>query len=228
MIIGNGLLANALTPYFSAGDDVIIFASGVSNSSETRTQMFEREQRLLEHHLAHDRLLVYFSTCSVDDPELKNSAYVLHKIAMEAIVRTNRRHAIFRLPQVVGKTGNPNTLTNYLHQQVVSGRAFALWLHARRNLIDVDHVATIVHSLITSQTVTQGTCNIAAPTSTSISELVSVFEEVLGFKANCTPIHKGGAYTIDATLACSVARQAGVCFDASYIPRLIRKYYGKA
>jgi len=227
VIIGNGLLASALAPFFASDDDTIVFASGVSNSRETRHEEFERERRMLQQTLDQSRLLVYFSTCSICDPELKDSAYVRHKIAMELMVSSAKRYAIFRLPQVVGKTDNHHTLTNYLHQSIVSGNPFTVWLNARRNLIDADDVAAIVHCLIKSHRVSQGTLNVASPLSTSIAELVEAFEKIIGTQANCNSVPMGGAYTIEADMAHAVALEVGVVFDAHYVTRLIRKYYGK-
>ncbi|MEJ2498930.1 MAG: hypothetical protein P8Y46_06430 [Sulfurovaceae bacterium] len=46
MIIGNGMLAHEFSDY-KDDNDIIIFASGVSNSGETRESEFEREKELL-------------------------------------------------------------------------------------------------------------------------------------------------------------------------------------
>jgi hypothetical protein len=46
MIIGNGIIANAVRSYDR--EDIIFFASGVSNSLETRVSEFEREFSLLK------------------------------------------------------------------------------------------------------------------------------------------------------------------------------------
>ena len=45
MVIGNGLVASAFSKYKN-DDDVIIFASGVSNSSTNKKEEFEREINL--------------------------------------------------------------------------------------------------------------------------------------------------------------------------------------
>jgi len=115
MIIGTGLIAQAFIQHFEDDPNVIIFASGVSNSRENRSQAFLRERQMLIEALSFQKMLVYFSTCSVCDPELQTSPYVMHKKEMEVFVAHSAKdYAIFRLPQVVGETPNPNTLTNYL------------------------------------------------------------------------------------------------------------------
>lgn len=226
MIIGNGLIASAFNSHFRDDPNVIVFASGVSNSREVCIEAFLRERHMLLDALSHEKFILYFSTCSVNDPELLESPYVAHKKEMEALVCSYKDYAIFRLPQVVGKTQNPNTLTNYLYKQIMSESPFQVWRHARRNLIDIDDIALIVTHLMRSSIASGITTNIACPFSISIPKLVDIFELALGKKANYTFIEAGGTYSIDSSLATEVAEQVGVNFDDYYIVNLIRKYYG--
>ena len=228
MIIGNGLLARAFSPFYADDPEVLVFASGVSNSRETCAAEFEREKQLLQAACAKGKELIYFSTCSVHDPELLHTPYVVHKLAMEEMVAQLPHFAIFRLPQVVGHTPNPNTLTNFLHRQILTGQQFHIWRNARRNLIDVDDVAAIGHWLIQHHDADDIITNIACPFSIAIPDLVSVFEAELGCKANCDIVEAGGKYSIDTQLAFSVAPKAGVLFDDFYVKNLIRKYYAVA
>ena len=205
----------------------MVFASGVSNSRETRAEEFARERDMLAEALEQDKFTVYFSTCSVHDPELSASPYVLHKIALEHMVRQRASlSAIFRLPQVVGATPNPHTLTNYLFDHISTGKPFQVWLNARRNLIDVADVASIGDQLIRSHTSDNLTTNIACPFSTRVIDLVRIFEHVLDKRANCTTVDAGAGYQLDSTIALQAAAQAGIVFDDAYVRNLIEKYYG--
>lgn len=226
MITGHGLISTAFRPWYDSDPDVVVFASGVSNSRETRPEEFLRERRLLEDAVGAAPMLLYFSTCSINDVELLDTAYVRHKKEMEALVATARRFAIFRLPQVVGRTANPNTLTNFLHNRITTGAPFQVWRYAKRNLIDVADVASIVRFLMQDDWAQGRTIDVASPFYTSIPELVAVFEQVLGRKANCTEVDAGGSYAIDTTIAVEAAPHCGVKFDESYVRRLIEKYYG--
>jgi nucleoside-diphosphate-sugar epimerase len=227
MIIGNGLIAQSFIRYFGDDSNVIVFASGVSNSREFHSEVFLRERHMLVEALNTQQKLLYFSTCSIDDPELQNTPYVMHKKKMEALVCSVRGCYVFRLPQVVGRTPNPNTLTNYLCRQIMSGDSFQVWRHANRNLIDVDDVALIVSYLVRTSVGNGAAINIASQFSIAIPQLVSVFESVLGKKANYTIIDAGGSYSIDSSLATEAASQLGIHFDAAYVENLIRKYYGE-
>ena len=121
MIIGNGLIAQSFRPHFDKYEDtVILFASGVSNSKLTLESEYVREQLLLKDALKLNKLLVYFSTCSIFDPTLQDSKYIQHKLAMESLIEKNDKHLIVRLPNVVGKIGNPNTMYNFFINQIRS------------------------------------------------------------------------------------------------------------
>lgn len=226
MVVGRGLLASAFLDVFSDRPDTIIFASGVSNSQERDGAAFMREKELLGRISQDDKRIVYFSTCSIYDPELQNTPYVIHKREMEAIVRQARYFAIFRLPQVVGKTSNTNTLTNFIHKKIVAGEHFDVWRYAKRNIIDIADVATIAKYILSEEFLTRQTTNIANPSYSSIIELVEIFELVLGRKAVYTVLDAGGSYNIDTELSTRAADRAGVVFNECYLEHVIRKYYG--
>ena len=98
MIVGDGLIAQAMNKYYS-NDKIIIFASGVSNSCEIRRKEFEREKNLLSKYIGRKERLVYFSTCSIFDKSLSQSKYVLHKINMEKFITYHfENFIIFRFP----------------------------------------------------------------------------------------------------------------------------------
>lgn len=225
MIIGNGLIAKSLKTYFETDLDFIVFASGVSNSSETSECEFLRERSLLLEAIDQNKFLLYFSTCSIYDTELNNSLYVKHKKEMEVLVSKSRKYLIFRLPQVVGKTENPNTLTNYIYNHIIQGVKFRVWKKAYRNIIDVKDVATIVNYLVRSARVKNQIINVACPFSISISTLVSTFESALGVAAQYDLIDLGGSYQIDTSLVSKVAQELDIDFDVHYVNKLIRKYY---
>lgn len=75
MIVGNGLIASAFSSYFRDDPNVVVFASGVSNSRECRGEAFQRERQMLMDALRLEKFMLYFSTCSVNDPELLDTPY---------------------------------------------------------------------------------------------------------------------------------------------------------
>ena len=226
MIVGRGLVASAFRPYFEDDPEVTVFASGVSNSSETRAGEFLREEKLLRSSLETATRFIYFGSCSVLDPEMAETPYVHHKLRMEVVVCSAPRQAIFRLPQVVGTSPNPNLLTNFLYDKIRTGKHFNIWRNARRNLIDVDDIAAIVTHLVRTGEAEQGIYNIACPFSVSVIDIVETFERILGRKAKYSVIDAGGGYAIDVPEVRRVSGCLGISFDEGYLERTVRKYYG--
>jgi len=148
MVIGKGLLAKAFKQYEN-DDEVIIFASGVSNSKEISESEFEREENLLKSISNKDALLVYFGTCSVYDPTVQMSRYVRHKMHMERLVSLYfHKSIVFRLPIIVGHTNNPNTFFNFIKEQIEKGNSIPVHFSASRHLVDIDDLALLLPGII--------------------------------------------------------------------------------
>lgn len=225
MIIGNGLIARAFKSYFDKDLNFVVFAAGVSNSSETNPIEFMRERSLLLDAIAKNKFLLYFSTCSVYDAELQSSPYVQHKKNMEVLVSESNKYMIFRLPQLIGKTENQNTLSNYIYNHIINGLKFNVWKRARRNIIDVEDAASIVNYLMRHTDLHNSVINVACSFSISILLLVSTFEKVTGISAKYDLIDSGIAYPIDIALVSEVLPELGIIFDDNYIEKIIKKYY---
>jgi len=207
VIIGKGLLARSFEPHFGKDPETVIFASGVSNSLETRSSEFEREHSLLRELQSGDpKRLVYFGSCGVTVENGELTPYMKHKRLMESLVLSSAGGLVLRLPQVVGAMGNPNTLSNFIHDRIESGEHFTVWAHAERNLIDIDDL-------------------IAARNSMSMIEIVKVFERVHGKSANYSIVDKGDPLKIDTTKAMEIGARLGIDLGDGYIERVIRKYY---
>lgn len=129
MIVGDGDVASVLPEK----KDRLFFASGVSNSSETRESQYTREKNLL---LKQDRKshLVYFSTLSV---LYGKSRYVQHKREMETLIKQEfPRHTIMRLGNITWGT-NPHTLINFFRRQLKAGKPIKVQ-DTYRYIIDKD------------------------------------------------------------------------------------------
>lgn len=226
MIVGRGLLATAFAG-FKSDPAVTIFASGVSNSQETSEAQFTRERELLIAALRGDARLVYFSSCGVAGDPDELTAYMRHKLAMEALVTARTDNMVVRLPQVVGRTGNPHTLTNFLRDRILSGVPFTIWARAERNLIDIDDITAIASHLLSlaPDTILPVTA-IAADRSLPMPELVSVFERVLGVPAHCILEQKGSPMRIHPRLPTHHAAGLGIDLGDGYAERVLWKYYG--
>lgn len=113
-IIGNGDIASALPEQ----DRLLFFASGVSNSQETRKSEYQREFDLLRSQVGTDLRLVYFSSLSIF---YKDSRYTQHKRLMESVVKECFPHyTIIRLGNITWGD-NPHTIINFFRNRLERG-----------------------------------------------------------------------------------------------------------
>jgi nucleoside-diphosphate-sugar epimerase len=228
MIIGSGMMASAFAGAFAQRNGVVVYAAGVSNSQCRDVREYERERVRLAGTLAtHEgaRSFVYFSTCSVEDPESQQSDYVRHKLAMERLVAAHPGHLVLRLPQVAGRTPNPHTLLNYLHARIIRGERFVVWANAYRNIIDSSDVARIGGAMV-DHGVRARTMNVANVTSHPLPEIVRTIEKVTGTTATFDLVPRGSQYAIDVAEMESLLPGVAAGFDKGYLERVIAKYYG--
>src|SRR4051812_33028040 len=118
MVVGGGMMAQAFLR-FREDEQVVIFASGVSDSLEERRDAFDREKNLLRliRNENPGRLLVYFGTCSVIDPDKRDTAYVRHKLEMESLLQTDKDPwMILRVPLAIGPLHRSRTLAQFLYE----------------------------------------------------------------------------------------------------------------
>jgi nucleoside-diphosphate-sugar epimerase len=229
LIIGSGLLARSFEKFQHSLPGVCIYAAGVSNSSCADANEFLREEKRLSKALAEVPLeytFTYFGTCSIGDPDAQKTEYVQHKLAMEKMVAGRASYLICRLPQVAGKTPNPNTLLNYLYAKISRSEAFSLWSKARRNIIDVDDVADIVYQALVDREFRNTILNIANPVCHSMFDIVKAMERVVGKSAIYYATERGTSYTIDTQRIQGIAEKKGIDFGDNYLDRVLDKYYG--
>lgn len=226
-IIGRGLLARAFDTDHITRLGATVFASGVSNSQELDPAQFRREADMLVEALRDcPGRFVYFSTCSVTDDDRATTPYAVHKRQMEALIQARGNHLILRLPQVVGRTDNPNTLVNHLVARIREGRPLQIWSHAVRCLVDVDHVAAITLHLLQEGLEQDRTLDLAPPESLTLQQLLPLVEQTLGEQAVYTLVDRGGGATPDSAIFSAYAAPVGIDISPGYARRLLHKYYG--
>jgi nucleoside-diphosphate-sugar epimerase len=228
MVVGNGLLAGAFAAY-TENPNIVIFASGVSNSGEKSLGAFERERALLLRTLLENKkMLVYFGTCSIYDAALTNSIYINHKLEMEDLIKAHGRdHLILRLPQVVGTSGNPHTITNFIRDRLVSGEKFTVWGNASRTIVDVDDVRALADHFIADPAFRNRAINIFPPVHTGAVELVRMMERILDRKGCYEVANVGSSVDLEEPDIMQAAIASGIRFTPDYPEQVLRKYYGR-
>lgn len=195
MIIGTGLIANSLQNIDT--NEVLYFASGVSNSLETKETEFEREFNLLSNALNgnKEKKFIYFSTLSVQDQSKQNSHYVLHKLEMETYIKNNSdNYLILRIGNIVGKGGNPNTLFNFLKTKIKNNSRFVLHRNARRLLLDIDDIAGFLDN--TCRSLKNETINFAFPYYYNLKEIINAIQDKMNQVADYDEVDEGDFYKV--------------------------------
>jgi nucleoside-diphosphate-sugar epimerase len=178
-LYGNGLIASALSEFNL--DGFHFYASGVSDSSETRASEFNRERLLLSKALVETAgdSLVYFSTCSIWDSSKSQTPYVQHKLAMEDLVSKSHSGRVVRLPSVVGIAGNSSNLINSLYNQIADGHAVTVEKGARRFLLDSADMARVLDFHLRSGSPAEKMFVIAPRYSITVAEIVEIIKDRL-------------------------------------------------
>ncbi|MDI6034453.1 hypothetical protein QLS91_15345 [Flavobacterium sp. LB2P84] len=229
MVIGNGMVAKSFSQYLER-ENVVVFASGVSNSKLAIESEFEKEKNLLKKVLQEheDKKIVYFSTFNLYDPVEKNSPYCLHKLDMEEFISANVPvYNIFRLGHVAGQSAQQYTILSFLYNAIKDGTSFKLWKHASRNIIDIDDISKICSYIIDNEWYLNQITNICNNKNTSIVEIVDILEGMLNKKGNYSIFEEGGCPSVDNTKIRLIATDLGINFDDSYVKDVIIKYYGR-
>jgi len=224
LIIGDGMLASMFIDYKNS-NNIIIFASGVSNSSETREKEFLREKTLVENTLKNyrDKLFIYFSSCSLDDPQLSNTPYHIHKRNMEQLIKEiSNYYIIFRVPNIIGRGGNKNTIINFLFNKIKQEEVFDLWINATRNIVDIEDLYKIVSYIINNRVFKNIILNIAYEYNYKVEDIVHAIENILNKKAKYNIINKGADLKIDIQKTLPILNELKIVQPT--IETLIKKY----
>jgi nucleoside-diphosphate-sugar epimerase len=228
-VIGNGLLGSACRENVNFEEGICWFASGVSNSSCNDAVEFEREHRLLEAVMnthAYNKTLIYFSTCSISSSAPADpTPYIAHKTKMESLAAQHRDFYIFRLPQVVGQTPNPHTLTNYLCNAIIYKKKIKIQADAIRNIIDAHDVVKLASLAINQEIYLRSTINLANTRSYKVIEILQFLEKILKNSAEYEMVEGGTGYEIDTSIVERLIQLSDFRFDSEYTFRVLSKYY---
>ncbi|MGO4708187.1 NAD-dependent epimerase/dehydratase family protein [Chryseobacterium sp. 2TAF14] len=225
MIVGKGLIASLFTD--CDRENIIFFASGVSNSLEDRPEEFLREEKLINNTITEnkDKIFIYFSTCSIYDSSKTNSVYVLHKLKMEQLIKSKcSRFLILRVSNAAGKGGNPNLLMNYIVRAVKNNETINVHTKATRNLIDVEDIKNITFNLIDSQSLNK-IVNVAYVKNYSIIEILEIVEKFYGKKVDINLIRSGSGYHIDIPDIENYFIENNRVNKETYLYHILQKYF---
>jgi len=226
IVVGNGLLAKEFKK-ISISKDIVVFASGVSNSKEYEQEPFDREELLLRETIMKykNKKILYFSTCSIS--QSSKSPYIEHNIKMEnIIIESGVSYYVFRLPQVIGIVDN-NTLVSFIVRSSYLNNSLTIQNNAYRNLIDIEDVVRIVKEIILCSTCASVTFNISASSYISVLNLTKKIKGILNSDSLITEVYGGENYKIDNSRLKEYLSDDDIIFTESYPFNLLDKYTSK-
>jgi nucleoside-diphosphate-sugar epimerase len=225
-LIGNGLVATALQAIKKNHQEFVFYASGVSDSEESKRKEFLREKHLLLQTIKQNqfRRIVYFSTCSIYSNKSNSSPYINHKIEMEGMVLNSNGGLVLRVPQLVGNSGNKNNLFRYLYDSIKNEKPINVLVNAERNIIDIDDMVFII-SKILNPDLKSKIINIAKPKNDKVSDIVLKISGFLGKPAIINYIPGGDSYYIDISNINNIIKD--IDFNNNYLEKILQKYFSK-
>ena len=177
MIIGNGLIAKSFKKKSKFFKNIIIFASGLSNSKNSNKLEFQRERRLLKKYLKiKTKKLIYFSTLDVF--RSKKTPYIIHKRNVEKILIKKKNTLIVRLPQLIGRSNNKNTLFNFLMFNLKKNKKIKIFINYYRNFVDVLDLVLLIINL-NKKDFNFKILNIFSKKSVKIKYLLNIFNNLV-------------------------------------------------
>jgi dTDP-4-dehydrorhamnose reductase len=194
MLVGSGLIASAFLDY-KDNDDVIVIASGISNSKETDYKKYQREIDMIGEFIGTKSKVIYFSTISVFDESL-DSLYVKHKRYIEKLISCNfDNYLIFRLPIVIGKTSNNNTFINNIKGKIISDEIIYINNMSSIYIIDIDDIRRFLPDLINNRN--NEIINVVFDNKEFVFDIIKKIERLLEKEANKKIVNNGFDFTIN-------------------------------
>ena len=155
------------------------------------------------------------------DKSRKNKPYVKNKIIIENIIRRSANtYLIIRLPEIIGKNKNPNTLTNFFFEKINNKKSFILFKNTKRNILDIDDAVNKSTKLIKKYYKKQKTVNLLNRTFYKPEEIVKNFEKILKKKALYKKKKLSKNYF-------NLKNSFFINFNRNYLSKVLRKYYLK-
>jgi hypothetical protein len=145
---------------------------------------------------------------------------------MERLVKEGATdYLIFRLPQLAGKSDNPNTLLNFFYLKIKNQEFFEIYAKASRNIVDIDDIKSIAGYIINGNQIKNRTENLAQPIYINVIDLVNLFEDILSKKAFYKLVDKTSIYEVKNALMLEVAKKLNIKFNSDYLKKILIKYY---
>ena len=228
-IIGSGFIAKSFKEKnnFFKKHKCILYAAGVSNSKNKDKKLFNKDfLRLKKTKISAKNLkIIYISSCSIIDPLRNSTPYIERKIKNENYIKKNfNNYLIIRLPEIIGKNKNKNTLVNYFYYKIKHNKSFTLFKNTKRNFIEINDIVSILIEIISNK-ISNKTINIASNKMTYVKDVVKIFEKILNKKSNAIiKNNKFIKYSIDIKYIKKLKSFKKLIFNKRYLVNMLNRY----
>ena len=230
-IIGKGFIAKNLFKINSLIVDrkYTIYAAGISNSKIKSQKELNKKLNLFKKFFKKNKnkKIIYISTADVTNNLKNKSKYVKNKIKIEKLIKQkSENYLIIRLPQIIGKSKNKNTLINYFYNCIKNGKKIELLGNVKRNILDIDDVIKMIRIVLLNSKINKKIITLSNKFFIKPVEIVEVFEKKLEKKANFH-IKKSKKYSWNLNYKKNIMyfRKAKINFHNRYLINAINKYY---
>ena len=187
-IVGSGFIAKSFKSKnrFFKKNKCLLYAAGVSNSNSKNRRIFTKDFNRLKKikNFSSNLKIIYISSCSIGDPTRNNSIFIKNKIKIEKLIKKYfKSYLIIRLPEIIGKNKNKNTLVNFFYNNIKKNKKMILYKNAFRNFIYIGDVINILNEIIKKKN-NNLKIKIASSNMTNVYKIVNIFEKLLNKKAN--------------------------------------------
>jgi nucleoside-diphosphate-sugar epimerase len=134
-------------------------------------------------------------------------------------------YSIVRLPNVIGHSKNPFTLTNYLYNAIQNEIEFKVFDKATRYFMYIVDVKRILTLCINKSLLQNKIYELTYPFAFRIHTIVSLLEKIIGKPAKYTVINKGSQYKIENSEVFLNAFELNEELSLQYFNSVLYKYY---
>lgn len=228
MIIGRGLLANALKEIDD--EKYLFYANGISNSVLENIPKHNFEIKEIEEISSRNngKIFIYFSTSQVNSELNHDRAYVKHKLSVERLIsKSFSEFLIVRTTNLVGDNPwNTHTLFNYLYNAITVNQQISINPVLERNFLDAAHFISLLENYLEVHERNR-VIEIVNPLSFTMAEIVNQFENCFSKKFNLE-LHSESkdfaVFELNPELSKELFESCHISVQ-NYIPRLLKKYY---
>ena len=230
-IVGRGFIAKNLYKIISAiqKSDYIIYAAGISNSREKSNTKLKKEINLFKKFIDKNQnnKIAYISTADVTNNLKKRSRYVKNKIKIEKLIQKYfKKYIIIRLPQIIGKSKNKNTLINFFNDKIKKGKKIELLNNVKRNLLDINDVLKMIKTILINKKTERKIIILSNKYSLKPIEIIKILELKQRKKAKYyfKKTNKQ-IWNLNFNKNLKYFDKAKIKFDKDYFKKVINKYY---